>query len=455
MTPFEYLRKTEKQRMQDLFEFLRFASVSAKSEHRGDVVDCARWLNNHLNQIGFRSKVMPTGGHPLVYAEYSANKKAPTVLYYGHYDVQPPEPLDLWKSPPFEPQVRDGYIYARGACDDKGQTFAQIKGLEAVLRATGSLPVNVKLLVEGEEESASENLHKFLRKDKKMLRADIAVVSDTAQFSKTLPAVTYGLRGIAFVELFVYGPNRDVHSGGFGGAIANPINVLCSMVGKLHDKDNRVTIPGFYSKVKPITGWEKKQFKTLPYSEAKYKKSLGVAALHGEKGYTTLERAWTRPTLDVNGIAGGYQGEGGKTIIPATASCKITMRLVPEMDPTDTCNKAEKYLSKIAPGCVRVKVIKHGGARSVVVPTDGPWLEAAAKAIKTGFGKKPVFMREGGSIPIVADFKAILGLDTLLVGFGQIDDNIHSPNERFRVVDFERGCKTAAALPAELAGAGE
>jgi acetylornithine deacetylase/succinyl-diaminopimelate desuccinylase-like protein len=452
MTPFDYLKKTKKQRMQELFEFLRFPSVSGKSEHKKDVRACAEWLNDHLNKIGFTSKVMPTKGHPVVYAEYKADKNAPTVLYYGHYDVQPPEPLDLWKSPPFEPEVRQGYIYARGASDDKGQTFAHIKGLEAVLKANSSLPINVKFLIEGEEEAASENLPVFIRKNKKMLKADIAVVSDTSQFDKNTPAVTFGLRGIAFVELFVYGPNRDVHSGGFGGAIANPINVLCAMIARLHDKNGRVTIPGFYKDVKPITKWEKAQFRKLPYSEAKYKKALGVPALHGEKGFTTYERVWARPTLDVNGITGGYQGEGGKTIIPAVASCKITMRLVPDMDPNDISNKLEKYLKKIAPKSVRVKVVKHGGARAVVVPTDGPWLEAAGRAIKTGFGKDPVYMREGGSIPVVADFKSILGVDTLLIGFAQYDDNIHSPNERFRVIDFERGCKTAAALPAELAG---
>ncbi len=451
MTPFQYLKQSEKKRRQDLFKFLSFPSVSAKSEHKKDVAACARWLSDHLKGIGFKSRVMPTGGHPVVYAEYKANKKAPTVLYYGHYDVQPPEPLELWKSPPFKPEIRSGYIYSRGACDDKGQVFAQIKGLEAVLKSTGLLPINVRMLIEGEEETASGNLPVFIRKNKKMLAADIAVVSDTAQFSKKLPAVTFGLRGIASVELFVYGPNRDVHSGGFGGAIANPVNVLCAMVGQLHDRNGKITIPGFYGNVKPLSKWEKQQFKKLPYSEAAYKKSLGVSALQGEKGFTTFERTWARPTLDVNGITGGYQGEGGKTIIPSMASCKITMRLVPNMDPKDICNKIERYLKKIAPKSVRVKVDKHGGARAVVVPTDGPWLEAAGRAIKTGFGKAPVFMREGGSIPVVADFKSILGQDTLLIGFGQSDDNIHSPNERFRVVDFERGCRTAATLPVELA----
>lgn len=451
MTPFQYLKMTEKKRQADLFQLLKFPSVSAKSEHKDDLKKCAAWLKDHLKAIGFKSRVMPTGGHPVVYAEYLADKSAPTVLYYGHYDVQPPEPLELWKSPPFDPQIKGGYIYARGATDDKGQTFCQIKGLEAVIKATGTLPINVKILIEGEEETHSANLPKFIRKNKKMLKADVVVVSDTAQFSKTLPAVTFGLRGIASVEVFVYGPNRDVHSGSFGGAITNPVNALCAMVGQLHDKDGRITIPGFYTGVKAPGKFEKSQFKKLPFSEAAYKKSLGVSAVAGEKGFSTFERSWIRPTLDVNGVSGGYQGEGAKTIIPSQASCKITMRLVYKQDPKDICNKIEKHLKKIAPKSVKVKVDKHGGARACVVPTTSKWLTAASKAIEIGFGKEPVFMMEGGSIPIVNDFKATLGLDTLLIGFGQNDDNIHSPNERFRIRDFERGCRTAAALPEALA----
>jgi acetylornithine deacetylase/succinyl-diaminopimelate desuccinylase-like protein len=455
MTPFEYLAGTEKQRTAELFEFLRFPSVSAKSEHKKDIAACAKWLGAHMAAIGFKTKVHPTKGHPIVYAEYIVDKKAPTALYYGHYDVQPAEPFDLWKTPPFEPQIRSGYVYARGATDDKGQTMCHIKGLEAAIKATGTLPINVKFLIEGEEEVAVSHLDEFIVKNKKLLKADICVVSDTAQFSKTLPAVTFGLRGIAVAEVYVYGPNRDVHSGSFGGAITNPINALCGMVGKLHDNNGKVTIPGFYKDVKPMTKWERQQYRRLPHNEAAYKKSLGVPALAGEKGFSTNERTWTRPTLDVNGITGGWQGEGGKTIIPSYASCKITMRLVPNQSPTDICNKLEKYLKKIAPKSVRIKVKKKGGARAVNVPTDGPWLEAAARAIKKGFGKTPVFMKEGGSIPIVGAFKADLGVDTLLLGFGQIDDNIHSPNERFRIRDFERGCRTAAALPYELAEIGK
>ncbi|MBD3403028.1 dipeptidase [candidate division GN15 bacterium] len=451
MTPVEYLRKTEKKRMDELFTFLSFPSVSAKSEHKKDIAACADWLTKHLKGIGFKTRLVKTKGHPLVFAEYKVDKKLPTVLYYGHYDVQPPEPLDLWKSEPFKPQIRGGAIYARGACDDKGQVFAHIKGLEAVIKATGSLPVNVKLLIEGEEETHSVNLPEFLRKSKKQLAADIVVVSDTSQFAKDQPAVTFGLRGIAVGEVFVYGPNRDVHSGTYGGTIANPINVLCDMVAQLHDKNGKVAVPGFYSKVKQITPWLRKQYKKLPSRDARLKQELKVPAVHGEKGYSSYERAWDRPTLDVNGITGGYQGEGAKTIIPAYASCKITMRLVPNQDPNDICRKLERYLKKIAPKSVRVKVDTGGGAKGVVVPTDGPWLDAAARAIEKGFGKKPVFMKEGGSIPIVVDFKEVLGLDTLLIGLGQNDDNIHSPNERFRVRDFERGCKTATFLPFELA----
>ena len=451
VTPFEYLRKTEKKRMDDLFRFLSFPSVSAKSEHKKDMVACAKWLKAHLVAIGFKTKIYPTAGHPVVYAEYLVDPKLPTILYYGHYDVQPPEPLELWKSPPFKAEVRAGYMYARGAHDDKGQIFAQIKGLEAVLKATGTLPVNVKLVVEGEEETHPSHLPAFIKKHRKMLKADVVVVSDTAQFSRTLPAVTFGLRGIAAVEIFVYGPNRDLHSGSFGGTVTNPVNTLCDMVGKLHDKNGKVTIPGFYDGVKPPNKWMKNQFRRLPHSDAKYKKSLGVSALGGEKGFTTLERAGARPTCDVNGVTGGYQGEGHKTIIPSMASAKITMRLVPGMDPRDICNKIEKYLKKIAPKSVRVKVEKSGGAKAVVVPTDSLWLQAAKGAIKRGFGNEPVFMMEGGSIPIVNDFKKTLGLDTLLIGFAQHDDNTHSPNERFRVKDFNNGCKTAAALPEALA----
>ena len=451
MTPLEYLAQTEKKRFDELFKFISFPSVSGQPERKADVAACGQWLTAHLASIGFKARLFPTAGHPIVYGEYLVDKNAPTVLYYGHYDVQPPEPFELWTTPPFEAQIRDGYIYARGSCDDKGQTFTHVKGLEAVLKATGSLPINVKFLIEGEEESHSANLPKFLKENKALLKADIVVVSDTGQFNDKTPAVTFGLRGIASCEVFVDGPDRDVHSGSFGGTIANPINTLCWMVAQLHDKNGKVAVPGFYAGVKPLSKWERTQIRKLPFNESSYKKSIGVSALQGEKGYITLERAWSRPTLDVNGITGGYQGEGAKTIIAGKASCKITMRLVPGQKPMDICNKLEKYLKKIAPKSVKVKVDKHGGARAVQVPIEGPWLEAASRAVAAGFGKKPVFIKEGGSIPVVVEFKETLGLDTLLIGFGLATDNIHSPNERFRVIDFERGCRTATFLPFELA----
>jgi acetylornithine deacetylase/succinyl-diaminopimelate desuccinylase-like protein len=452
VTPFEYLEKTKDQRMKDLFAFLRFPSVSAKSDHKKDIRACANWLTDHLKSIGLKARTCATKGNPVVYAEYFVDKKLPTILYYGHYDVQPVEPFELWDSPPFEPVIRGAHMYARGSCDDKGQTFTHIKGLEALLKTTGTLPINLKMLIEGEEEIHSANLPAYIRKNKKSLKADIVVVSDSSQFSKSLPAVTFGLRGIAAAEVYLYGPKCDLHSGSFGGAIANPVNVLCSLIAGLHDKNGKIAIPGFYRGVKAASKWERTQFKKLPFNEAAYKKAIGVPGLQGEKGFSTYERTWIRPTLDVNGITGGYQGEGAKTIIPSMASCKITMRLVPDMDPVDICQKLEKHLKKVAPRSIKIVVKKLGGAKGVVVPTEGPWLEAASRAIKTGFRKQPVFMKEGGSIPIVGDFKEILGLDTLLIGFGQSDDQVHSPNERFRVVDFERGCRTAAALPGELAG---
>ncbi len=320
MTPVEYLKRTEKKRLEELFHFLTFASVSAKSEHKKDVAACAAWLGEHLRKAGFAAEVCPTAGHPVVYSEYLAGKDRPTVLYYGHYDVQPPEPYELWKSPPFQPVIRSGYISARGVADNKGQLFTHVKGLEAIIRTEGTLPINVKLLFEGEEEVHSEHLPPFIRRNKKKLRADIAVVSDTAMFGPNRPAVTFGLRGIAFVELFVYGPKRDVHSGSFGGAIANPANTLCDMVSKLHDRDGRVAIGGFYQQVKPLSKWERSQFRKLPFDRPGYIKNAGVPALQGEKGYSTYERTWSRPTCDVNGMTSGFQGEGAKTIIPAYAS---------------------------------------------------------------------------------------------------------------------------------------
>ncbi len=450
MIPKEFLDAKKQNRLDDLFHFLRFPSVSAKSEHKKDILACAEWLAAHLNKIGIKSRIMPTGGHPVVYGEVISSPKKVTILYYGHYDVQPPEPLDLWKTTPFEPLVENGYIIARGATDDKGQLMTHVKAIEAYLATKTDLPVNVKFLIEGEEEAGSENLEKFIKNNAALLKADIVVISDSGQYGKNRPAVTYGLRGLAFVEVKVTGPNRDLHSGSFGGSIANPINVLARVISLLHDENGKVAIDGFYDDVLPLTDWERRQFAGLPFDENEYLSKTGARGLFGDKDYTVLEQIWGRPTLDVNGITGGYQGEGGKTIIPSWASCKITMRLVADQDPNDICEKIEKYIKKICPDYVYCEVKKHGGARGVVVPTDGPWLEAAGKAIKTGFGVEPVFIKEGGSIPVVGTFKEVLGIDTLLLGWGQSDDNAHSPNERFALADFERGCYSALALIDEL-----
>ncbi|MCP4706047.1 MAG: dipeptidase [candidate division Zixibacteria bacterium] len=450
MNPRDFLDKNKKKRLDELFDFLRIPSVSAKSEYKKDILACAEWLSGQLNKTGIESKIMPTGGHPVVYGEKMVSPDKLTILYYGHYDVQPPEPLDLWKTTPFEPLVEDGYIIARGATDDKGQLWTHVKALEAYLATGTDLPVNVKLLIEGEEEAGSENLEKFIKDNVELLKADIVVVSDSGQFGKDKPAVTYGLRGLAFVEVKLTGPDRDLHSGSFGGSIANPINVLGKIIGGLHDENGKITIDGFYDDVIPLTDWEKKQFAALPFNKDEYIAKTGSKGLFGDIDYTVLEQIWGRPTLDVNGITGGYQGEGAKTIIPSLATCKITMRLVADQDPMDICNKIEKYIHKICPDYVHCEVTKHGGARGVVVPTEGPWLEAAGRAIESGFGIRPVFVKEGGSIPVVGTFKEVLGLDTLLLGWGQADDNAHSPNERFSLKDFERGCYSALALIDEI-----
>jgi acetylornithine deacetylase/succinyl-diaminopimelate desuccinylase-like protein len=450
MDPLEYLKENEAKSLEQLKELLRIPSVSAQSAHKEDMIRCAEWVAGHLDNLGFKSDIMDTGGHPVVYGQYHKSDDVPTVLVYGHYDVQPPDPLDLWKSAPFDPIEEGGYLIARGATDDKGQMFTHLKGVESYLKTVGSIPVNVKFLIEGEEETASENLTVFIENHKDKLKADIVLVSDGSQYGLDMPAINYGLRGVASIEVKVTGPDHDLHSGSYGGSIANPINVLCKIIGRLHDENGRIAIDGFYDDTYMASDWEKEQLAKLPFDKNEYLASTGSLRLWGEKGYTPQEHTWIRPTLDCNGITGGYQGEGGKTIIPSWASVKITMRLVPNMNPDDICDKAEAYLKKICPDTVKLEISKHGGANPVQVPTDGPWLEAAARAIKTGFGREPFFTKEGGSIPVVESFKSILGLDTLLIGFGQHNDNAHSPNERFLIRDFHRGCRTSAALLEEL-----
>ncbi|MBU4398736.1 MAG: dipeptidase, partial [Planctomycetes bacterium] len=389
-------------------------------------------------------------GHPMVYAETPTVAGAPTALVYGHYDVQPSDPLEKWTTPPFEPTRRDGNIVARGATDDKGQLLTHLKSLEAWMNVEGRLPINLKFIIEGEEEVGSHGLEKFLAEHSDRLACDCVVISDGSQFAPGVPAVTYGLRGIAYYELHVIGPNRDLHSGSFGGSVTNPANALAMILGGLIDKDSRVTIPGFYDDVVPLSDRERKEMAALPFDEKEFYEQIGVDGAIGEAGYTALERRWARPTFDVCGIWGGYQGEGAKTVLPSMAAAKFSFRLVPNQDPAKVSAGLKTCLAELCPPGVKTELIDCHGAPGVLVPLDSPYVEAAARAIEHAFGRRPVFTREGGSIPIVTTFHQRLGADALLIGWGQDDDNTHSPNEKFSLADFHRGIKASAKLWEEL-----
>ena len=437
---------------EQLFALLRIPSVSAQPAHDADTRRAAEFLRDDLKRIGFPTvELIETAGHPLVFAEGPKLPDRPTVLIYGHYDVQPPEPLEPWSSPPFEPTVRDGNVYARGATDDKGQMFTHVKAAEAWFQAMGGPPINVKILIEGEEEVGGANLEAFVAAHADLLRCDYAVISDTSQFAPGLPAITYGLKGLAYFELVVNGANADLHSGMFGGTVANPLNALATILASLKDADGRIQIEGFYDPVRPLEDWEREAFAKLPFSEEEFRKQVGVTSLEGEAGYTTLERRWARPTCDVNGFGGGYQGPGPKTVLPRTARAKLSFRLVPDQDPQEVGRQFRAHVAKVTPPGVTVEVIDHHGAPAVLVGVDSPGVRAASRAIEKGFGTAPVFMREGGSIPVVGLLKQHLGVDTLLLGWGQNDDNLHGPDEKFSLADFHRGIKAAAHLWAELA----
>jgi acetylornithine deacetylase/succinyl-diaminopimelate desuccinylase-like protein len=446
----DYLAKHERAFVTQLCDWLRIPSVSTDSRFKADVARAAEFAAADLREIGFRTEICPTPGHPIVYAEWLGAQGQPTILVYGHYDVQPPDPLDQWKSAPFEPTERDGNLYARGATDDKGQVFTHFKSVEAWLKTEGRLPINVKFLVEGEEECGSTNLDTFIRSNKERLRCDYVVVSDCSQFAPGLPAITYGLRGLAYFEVFLHGPKQDLHSGMFGGAVANPANNLASIIAALHDSNRRVQLPGFYDDVIGLQDWERKQFADLPFDEAGFKEFVGLKELVGETGYSTMERKSARPTCDVNGLTSGYQGEGAKTIVPARASAKVSFRLVPNQDPAKIAASFRQFVqSRLLPG-VRCEIKEHGLSPAALVAVESPGVQAAVRAIEAGFGRKPVFVREGGSIPVVGTFKRELGVDTLLLGWGQNDDNLHSPNEKFSIADFHRGTRASASLWKEL-----
>ena len=446
----QHLDDTSETRVTELQEFLRIPSVSAVSSHHNDCRTAAQWVHDQLTACGFATETVETDGLPVIYAEWLKAEGAPTALVYGHYDVQPPDPLDEWTTPPFEPTIRDGCLYARGATDDKGQLFTHIKSVAAWLKATGELPINVKFVIEGEEEVGSNNLETFLETQKDRLACDIAVISDTAQYGDGIPAITYGLRGILAVEVTLHGPKQDLHSGVFGGAVTNPVNALAKMLGTLIDDNGRIQVPGFYDDVIPLTNEEREAFAALPFNEQKFCQSLGIDAVAGEAGYTTLERRWARPTCDINGLYGGYQGEGPKTIVPAKATAKITCRLVPGQDPHKLTQALEQFLRDQCPPGIRLKFTDFHGAPAVLCDTSSPYMAAARLALETGFGQAPVMIREGGSIPVVGSFKQILGVDTLLLGWGRNTDNLHGPNEHFHLEDFHHGTLASAHLWAAL-----
>ncbi len=435
---------------EELCELLRIPSVSADPGHRDDMHRAAEWVANQFRHLRFATEVIPTAGHPLVYAESPAVAGAPTALVYGHYDVQPPDPLEKWTTPPFEPNRRDGNLFARGATDDKGQMFTHLKSAEAWMTVEGRLPLRLKFLIEGEEEVGSESLDRYLSEHADRLACDCVVISDGGQFAAGVPAITYGLRGIAYYELHVTGPNRDLHSGSFGGGVTNPANALAQILAGLIDRHGRVTLPGFYDDVVPLSKRERAETAALPFDEKQYFEQLGVAGATGEQGYTTLKRRWARPTFDVSGLWGGYQGEGAKTVLPAAAGAKFSFRLVPNQDPAKITSALKWRLAELSPPGVEVELIEQHGAPGVLVPLDSPYVEAAAQAIEHAFGRRPVFTREGGSIPIVTTFHQRLGADSLLLGWGQDDDNAHSPNEKFSLADFHRGIKASARLWEEL-----
>lgn len=441
-----YLQHKRQGHLDDLCEFLRIPSVSADPSQKQSMLQAADWVAKRFQRLGLTTELIEGDGPPLVYAETPVVPGGAVVLVYGHYDVQPCDPLNLWKSPPFEPVVRDGNLYARGATDDKGQMLTHVLGLEAWIETKKPLPIQIKFLIEGEEEKGSEVLEHALPSIAEKLACDVIVISDSSQYGPGQPAITYGLRGIAYFELRVIGPKADLHSGSFGGAVTNPALALAKILTDIKDSEGRIQLPGFYDSVKPLSESERLMWRQLNFDDAQFAKQLGVSALTGETGYTTLERRWARPTFDVHGLMGGYQGEGGKTIIPSWAGAKISFRLVPDQNPADVGLQLRNFIASHTPSGVKVEVIDLHGGSGVVVDPNSRFMSAAVKAVEDGFGRKPVLIREGGSIPIVSKMVSSLGCDVLLMGWGLDDDGAHSPNEKFHVEDFYRGIKASSRL---------
>ena len=450
----DFIHTNRDRYVSELKHYLAIPSISALSMHDDDMRRCARWTADEMTRVGLENaRLIETPGHPIVYGDWLHADGAPTILFYGHYDVQPVDPLKAWDSPPFEPTIRDGEIYARGAADDKGQVFMHLKAIEAHLKQGGRLPVNVKLIVEGEEEIGSGNLDNFVHENKSLLAADVVVISDSAMFDRGVPSICYSLRGLVYFQIDVRGTKSDLHSGVFGGAVANPAMVLAQILAQVKDRGGRIKVPGFYDDVRTLSDEERQAWKQLPFNEKRYRQELGAPKLFGESGYTTLERVWARPTFEVNGLLSGFTGEGAKTVIPAVAMAKVSMRLVPDQEPGKIAGLFETFLAKITPKSVEVKLTRMHGGRPWITEPDNPYVRAAARAIEQGFGKSPVFCREGGSIPVVSTFQQELGIPTVLFGVGLPDENAHAPNEKLDLGNFHGGIVSAAILYDEIAKA--
>lgn len=452
LTVIDHIHTNRDRYISELKHYLAIPSISALPEHAGDVRRCAEWTADEMRRIGMENvRLVETPGHPIVYGDWLHAPDLPTMLFYGHYDVQPVDPVELWESPPFEATVRDGEIYARGAADDKGQVFMHFKAIEAHLKKTGTLPVNIKVLIEGEEEVGSRNLDDFVRANKSPLAADVVVISDSAMFDQGVPSICYSLRGLVYFQIDLRGTRSDLHSGVFGGAVANPAMVLAQILAQMKDRGGRIKIPGFYDDVRALSEEERAEWRKLPFSEKKYRKDLGAPRLAGERAYSVLERVWARPTFEVNGILSGFTGDGAKTVIPAVAMAKVSMRLVPNQDPDKIAELFEAYVKKVAPKTVELKVTRMHGGKPWITEYNNPYVQAAGRAIEQGFGKAPVFCREGGSIPVVSTFQEELGVPAVLFGVGLPDENAHAPNERLDLGNFHNGIVASACLYGELA----
>ena len=448
----DFINTNRDRYVEQLKQYLAIPSISALPQHQADVKRCAEWTADEMRRIGLQNvRLIDTPGFPVVYGDWLGAEGAPTILFYGHYDVQPVDPVELWESPPFEATVRDGELYARGAADDKGQVFMHFKAIEAHLKQNGKLPVNIKVILEGEEEVGSAHLDDFVKGHKDDLEADVVVISDSPMFDRGVPSICYGLRGLVYFQIDLRGTKSDLHSGSFGGAVANPAFVLANVLAQMKDRGGRVKIPGFYDDVRPLRDEEREQWKRLPFNEKRYAKDLGAPRLFGESGYSTLERVWARPTFEVNGILAGFTGEGAKTVIPAVAMAKVSMRLVPDQDPDKIAKLFEDHVKKTAPKTVEIKVTRMHGGTPWMTEFDNKYVQAAGRAIEKGFGQKPVFNREGGSIPVVATFQEILGLPSVLFGVGLPDENAHAPNEKIDLGNFHGGIIASAFLYDEVA----